>query len=71
VKALTCLVPAAAAAIAVAAFAASGGDGRFVYVQTGKAGIVDEFAVVAGGALTPIGSVTVPGGVGGEGIAAA
>ena len=69
-KALTCLVP-AAAAIAVAAFTASGGDGRFVYVQTGKAGIVDEFAVVAGGALTPIGSVTVPGGVGGEGIAAA
>jgi hypothetical protein len=51
--------------------AASGGDGRFVYVQTGKAGIVDEFAVVAGGALTPIGSVTVPGGAGGEGIAAA
>jgi 6-phosphogluconolactonase (cycloisomerase 2 family) len=51
--------------------AASGGDGRFVYVQTGKAGIVDEFAVGAGGALTPIGSVTVPGGAGGEGIAAA
>jgi hypothetical protein len=50
--------------------AASGGDGRFVYVQTGKAGIIDEFAVGAGGALTPIGSVTVPGGAGGEGIAA-
>ena len=46
-KALTCLVP-AAAAIAV-----------------------DEFAVGGGGTLTPIGSVTVPGGAGGEGIAAA
>ena len=35
------------------------------------AAIADEFAVGAGGALTPIGSVTVPGGAGGEGIAAA
>jgi 6-phosphogluconolactonase (cycloisomerase 2 family) len=51
--------------------AASAAGGRFVYVQTGKAGIVDEFAVGSGGALTPIGSVTVPGGAGGEGIAAA
>jgi len=51
--------------------AATAAGGRFVYVQTGKAGIVDEFAVGAGGALAPIGSVTVPGGVGGEGIAAA
>ena len=51
--------------------AASAAGGRFVYVQAGKAGIVDEFAVGAGGALTPIGSVTVPGAVGGEGIAAA
>jgi hypothetical protein len=51
--------------------AASAAGGWFVYVQTGGAGIVDEFAVGAGGALTPIGSVTVPGGVGGEGIAAA
>jgi hypothetical protein len=40
-------------------------------VQTGKAGIVDEFAVGGGGALAPVGSVSVPGGVGGEGIAAA
>jgi 6-phosphogluconolactonase (cycloisomerase 2 family) len=46
-------------------------DGRFLYVQTGKAGIVDEFAVAADGSLTAIGSVTVPGGAGGEGIAAA
>jgi hypothetical protein len=45
--------------------------GRFLYVQTGGNGIVDEFAVGAGGSLTAIGSVTVPGAVGGEGIAAA
>ena len=37
----------------------------------GKAGIVDECAVAADGSLTPIGSVSVPGGAGGEGIAAA
>ncbi len=52
----------------VDATAAAGG--RFLYVQTGAAGIVDEFSVGAGGALTAIGSVTVPGAVGGEGIAA-
>jgi 6-phosphogluconolactonase (cycloisomerase 2 family) len=46
------------------------GDGRFLYVQTGAAGIVDEFSVGAQGALSEIGSVTVPGAVGGEGIAA-
>ncbi|MGA2165560.1 MAG: hypothetical protein ABSH36_13975 [Solirubrobacteraceae bacterium] len=46
------------------------GDGRFLYVQTGAAGIVDEFAIGAGGALSKIRSVTVPGAVGGEGIVA-
>jgi DNA-binding beta-propeller fold protein YncE len=45
-------------------------DGRYLYVQTGAAGIVDEFAVGANGALTEVGSVTVPGAAGGEGIAA-
>jgi 6-phosphogluconolactonase (cycloisomerase 2 family) len=45
-------------------------DGQFLYVQTGGAGIVDEFSVGAGGSLTPLGSVTVPGAVGGEGIVA-
>jgi len=45
-------------------------DGRFLYVQTGTDGIVDEFAVNPSGSLTKIGSVTVPGAVGGEGIAA-
>ncbi|MGH2936606.1 MAG: lactonase family protein [Solirubrobacterales bacterium] len=44
--------------------------GRFLYVQTGAEGIVDEFQVEANGALTPLGSVTVPGAVGGEGIVA-
>ena len=45
-------------------------DGRFLYVQAGAAGIVDEFSIGAQGALSPIGSVTVPGAAGGEGIAA-
>jgi len=45
-------------------------DGRFLYVQTGGSGVVDEFSVT-GGTLTQIGTVTVPGAVGGEGIAAA
>ncbi len=46
-------------------------SGRYLYVQTGGNGVVDEFAVGAGGALTAVGSVTVPGAVGGEGIVAA
>jgi hypothetical protein len=50
--------------------AASTASGSFIYVQTGAAGIVDEFAVGAQGALTEIGSVTVPGAAGGEGIVA-
>ncbi|HEY4278658.1 MAG TPA: beta-propeller fold lactonase family protein [Conexibacter sp.] len=45
-------------------------DGRFVYVQTGARGIVDAFRVEPSGALHQLGSVTVPGAVGGEGIAA-
>ncbi len=44
-------------------------DGQYLYVQTGLNGIVDEFAVGAGGSLTPLGSVTVPNAAGGEGIA--
>jgi 6-phosphogluconolactonase (cycloisomerase 2 family) len=46
------------------------GDGRNLYVETGAAGIVDEFSIDRHGTLTSIGSVTVPGTVGGEGIAA-
>ena len=50
--------------------ASASSDGRFLYVQTGAAGIVDEFHVNGDGSLTGIGSVTVPGAVGGEGITA-
>jgi 6-phosphogluconolactonase (cycloisomerase 2 family) len=46
-------------------------SGRFLYVQAGKTGVVDEFAVAGDGSLTAIGSVAIPGGAGGEGIAAA
>jgi 6-phosphogluconolactonase (cycloisomerase 2 family) len=63
---LTLLGATATDAGTVDASAAAGG--RFLYVQTGGAGIVDEYAVGAGGALSPIGSVTVPDAVGGEGI---
>ena len=45
-------------------------NGRFLYVQTGGKGIVDEFQVNANGSLTEVGSVTVAGAVGGEGIVA-
>ena len=45
-------------------------DARFLYVQTGAAGIVDEFAIGSGGTLSEIGSVTVPDAIGGEGIVA-
>jgi 6-phosphogluconolactonase (cycloisomerase 2 family) len=44
-------------------------DGRYLYVQTGGAGIVDEYRVGFAGSLTEIGSAAVPGAVGGEGIA--
>jgi 6-phosphogluconolactonase (cycloisomerase 2 family) len=50
--------------------AATSPDGRFLYVQTGANGIVDEFRLDPDGSLAPIGAVTVPGAVGGEGIAA-
>jgi 6-phosphogluconolactonase (cycloisomerase 2 family) len=50
--------------------AAPARDGRFLYVQTGATGTVDEFAVNPDGTLSEIGSVTVPGALGGEGIAA-
>jgi len=43
--------------------------GRHLYVETGTNGIVDEFAIGAGGALTSVGSIAIPGGYG-EGIAA-
>lgn len=43
---------------------------RYLYVRGGANGTVDEYAVHADGSLTGIGSVTVPGAAGGEGIAA-
>lgn len=49
--------------------AAASADGQFLYVQTGAAGIVDEFRAGFGGGLSEIGSVVVPGAAGGEGIA--
>jgi DNA-binding beta-propeller fold protein YncE len=48
--------------------AAVSADGRFLYVQTGAAGLLDEFAIGSDGSLSGLGSVTVPGAVGGEGI---
>lgn len=48
--------------------AATAADGRYLYVQAGVAGNVDAFSVAADGSLTALGSVTVPGAVGGEGI---
>jgi 6-phosphogluconolactonase (cycloisomerase 2 family) len=48
---------------------AASADGHNLYVQTGAAGIVDEFKIGAHGVLTEIGSVLVPGAVGGQGIA--
>ena len=50
--------------------AAAAAGGRFLYVQAGAAGIVDEYAVGVGGSLAEIGSVTVAGAAGGEGIVA-
>ena len=50
--------------------ATSSADGQYLYAETGANGIVDEFRVGSGGSLTAIGSVTVPGAAGAEGIAA-
>jgi 6-phosphogluconolactonase (cycloisomerase 2 family) len=50
--------------------ASAAANGQFLYVQTGAAGTVDEFRVNADGTLTGLGSVTVAGAAGGEGIVA-
>ncbi len=50
--------------------AAASSDGRYLYVQTGATGTVDAFRIDADGTLTRVGSITVPDGVGGEGIVA-
>jgi 6-phosphogluconolactonase (cycloisomerase 2 family) len=45
-------------------------NGHYLYVQTGGKGIVDEFRINGDGSLSPIGNVTVPNAIGGEGIVA-
>ena len=50
--------------------AAATPNGHYLYVQTGGNGIVDEFRINGNGSLAPIGSVTVPNAIGGEGIVA-
>jgi 6-phosphogluconolactonase (cycloisomerase 2 family) len=50
--------------------AAVSSDGQYLYVQAGGPGNVDAYRIGPGGTLTQTGSVTVPGAVGGEGIAA-
>jgi 6-phosphogluconolactonase (cycloisomerase 2 family) len=45
-------------------------DGRFLYVQAGRAGQVDAYRVGPDGSPTQVDSVTVPDAAGGEGIAA-
>ena len=50
--------------------AAVSSDGQYLYVQAGGPGKIDAYRIGPGGYLTQTGSVTVPGAVGGEGIAA-
>jgi 6-phosphogluconolactonase (cycloisomerase 2 family) len=50
--------------------AAVSANGRYLYVQTGAAGIIDAFRIGHDGSLTAIGNVTVPNAIGGEGIVA-
>jgi hypothetical protein len=50
--------------------AAPSAGGQFLYVQTRGSGTVDEFQVGPGGSLVAVGSVIVPGALGGEGIVA-
>jgi 6-phosphogluconolactonase (cycloisomerase 2 family) len=45
-------------------------DGAFLYVQTGAAGAVYGYRIGSNGSLAPVGSVTVPGAAGAEGIVA-
>jgi 6-phosphogluconolactonase (cycloisomerase 2 family) len=49
---------------------AASSDGQYLYVQAGKTGMVDAYRIGADGSLSATGSVTVPDGVGGEGIVA-
>jgi hypothetical protein len=49
---------------------AGSSNGQFLYVETGGAGAVDEFAVNSDGTLTSLGSITGLSGTGIEGIVA-
>jgi 6-phosphogluconolactonase (cycloisomerase 2 family) len=49
---------------------AASSDDRYLYVQTGATGTLDEFAINPDGTLTQIGAQVVPNAVGGEGIVA-
>lgn len=49
---------------------AASSDGRYLYLRTGGSSSVEEFAIGTDGALTRIGSVSIPGGVAGDGLAA-
>ena len=50
--------------------ASASADGHYLYAQTGVNGVLDEFRINSDGTLTAIGSQSVPGAVGGEGIVA-
>jgi 6-phosphogluconolactonase (cycloisomerase 2 family) len=50
--------------------AAASANGKYLYLQTGAAGNVDEFRIAADGSLTQLTTITVPGAAGGEGIVA-
>jgi 6-phosphogluconolactonase (cycloisomerase 2 family) len=49
--------------------AAASPDGKDLYVRAGANGDIDEYSISANGSLTELGSVTVAGAAGGEGIA--
>jgi 6-phosphogluconolactonase (cycloisomerase 2 family) len=44
--------------------------GKFLYAETGGAGIIDAFRIAPNGSLTKSGTTAIPDGVGAEGIVA-
>ena len=49
--------------------AAASPDGKFLYVENGAGGVIDTFSIGQNGALTKVGTTTLPNGAGAEGIA--
>jgi 6-phosphogluconolactonase (cycloisomerase 2 family) len=49
--------------------AAASPDGKFLYVENGRGGVIDAFSIGHDGTLTKLGTTTLPGGAGAEGIA--